>query len=553
VSETVYEVYGRGFGWTWRLRDAEQILAHGGRNHDDSLDVRREIDRTRAAVSQLGGDDVAFASTDVHDPEFVIEADLLPSGESRTGPEWVWRLQTSDDVLAHSAHHYQTETAAEEAIEEFVRLGSGALPVYNVGTEHDWRTNAAGVEVGKPSITGFLRELTRGVRHRRFLDQFETKIIVSGSRGKSSTVRRLDDVFNRRGYDTFTKITGNYPTIIHNGRVHPIERLGPRTTLYENVNVVSEFAPRLKAFDAGDVGIFENQAITEYTTRIVNQRFIKPDVLLMTNVRQDHNDTLGKRRQDIARSLARSVPAGTHVVNGEQHAELHAYMREEIEARGGTIEQVQIPERHRGLLGAETVHAVTTTLRAVGEDPVPDAELDAFIDRIQPEWSHLPGGRIFNAAEVNDVESTEMVRRALTDEGERVLPFVYLRYDRRGRTASFAEYMDLLAERDCIDRARVGGSGTGAFARNVDVPVTQHSASADAGEILDEMLAEDDPVLLMGNTVDEFMREMEIAIAERVQAYRERELTADVDSLAEVPPAPTTRPEDGGIDGERPD
>lgn len=528
MSETVYEVYGRGFGWTWRLRDDQELLAHGGRHYDDSLDTREEIDRTRAAIAQLGGDDIAFASTDVREPRFVVEQNPAPSGEQRGDDDWVWRLETSDSVLAHSAQRYPTEAAANESVERFETLGAGALPVYNVGSEHEWRIDADTVKVGKPSITGTVRELTRGIRHRDFLDKFETRIIVSGSRGKSSTVRRLDDVFNRRGYDTFTKITGNYPVIIHNGRVHPIERLGPRVTLYENVNVVGEFAPRLGAFDAGDVAIFENQAITQYTTRIVNERFIKPDVILMTNVRQDHNDTLGKDRQDIARSLARSVPEGTHVVNGEQHPALHEYMREEIEARGATIEQVAIPERHRGLLGAETVHAVNTTLRAINKEPVPDSELDAFLDRIQPEWSRVPGGRVFNAAEVNDVESTEMVRRTLTDEDETVLPFVYLRYDRRGRTASFAEYIDLLGERDCIDRARVCGAGTGAFARNVDVPVTQHSSAEDAGTVLDEMLAEDDPVLLMGNTVDEFMRGMELAIAERVKSYRESELVEDV-------------------------
>ncbi|TQQ83123.1 Mur ligase [Halonotius terrestris] len=424
--------------------------------------------------------------------------------------------------MAHSGQRYPSEADARAAIERFEELGVGALPVYNVGSEYEWRGPTEAVEVGRPSITGLLKELTRGRRHRDFLAQFDTRIIVSGSRGKSSTVRRLDDVFNRRGYDTFTKITGNYPVIIRNGRVHPIERQGPRTTLYENVNVIREFGPRIGEFDSKAVGIFENQAISEYTTRIVNQRFIQPDVILMTNVRQDHNDTLGKRRQDIARSLSRSVPAGTHVVNGEQHPALHEYMREEIEARGGTIEQVEVPARHRGLLGAETVHAVNTALQAVGETPVPAAELNAFIEQIQPEWVHLEGGRLFNAAEVNDVESTEMVRRSLVD-GENILPFVYLRFDRRGRTASFADYIDLLAERDCIDHVHVGGADTGTFARNVDVSVTVHEDDEDAATVLKELLTADQPVMLMGNTVDAFMRAMEDAIADRVVAYRDRE------------------------------
>ena len=196
-------------------------------------------------------------------------------------------------------------------------------------------------------------------------------------------------------------------------------------------------------------------------------------------------------------------------------------MAEEIEARGGSIEQVEVPARHRGLLGAETVHAVNTALQAVGEIPVPATELDAFIEQIQPEWVHLDGGRLFNAAEVNDVESTEMVRRSLVDGDGQILPFVYLRFDRRGRTASFAEYIDLLADRDCIDHVHVGGAGTDSFARNVDVSVTQHSRNEDASAVLSELLAGEQPLLLMGNTVDDFMRDMEAAIDDRIRAFRE--------------------------------
>lgn len=74
-----------------------------------------------------------------------------------------------------------------------------------------------------------------------------------------------------------------------------------------------------------------------------------------------------------------------------------------------------------------------------------------------------------------------------------------------------------LADRDPIRRARAGGAFTDVFAANVDVPVTTHDRDEDAGEVLDEMLSEEYPVMLMGNTVDEFMRDMEDEISERAQ------------------------------------
>jgi hypothetical protein len=138
------------------------------------------------------------------------------------------------------------------------------------------------------------------------------------------------------------------------------------------------------------------------------------------------------------------------------------------------------------------------------------------LDAIQPHWVQLPQGRIFNGAELNDIESTEAIRKALAGDTE-VLPFVYLRADRRSRTASFATYLNTLADRGLINKARAGGAFTDVFAANVDVPVIQHSRDEDAGVVLDEMLSEGSPVFLMGNTVDDFMRDIEIEISERAQ------------------------------------
>jgi hypothetical protein len=304
--------------------------------------------------------------------------------------------------------------------------------------------------------------------------------------------------------------------LIRNGNVIPIERTGAYTTLYENINVLQEFGPQLESYTPEDVGIFENQGITEYTTRLINKRFIKPHVVVIANVRQDHQDTLGKTIRDLARAFARTIPPGTKVVNGEQNPVLAEYMRDEIEQQGGEMRQVTIPDDQQGRIGAETVYAVNDVLRWLDMDPVPEEQLNAYLDAIQPRWIRLPNGRIFNGAEINDIESTEAIRQSLAGDSH-VLPFVYLRADRRSRTASFAKYLNTLAERDLIERARAGGAFTGVFASNVDVPVTEHSRDEDAGDVLDDMLEEGYPVLTMGNTVDDFMRDLENEIVTRAK------------------------------------
>ncbi|WP_239527745.1 Mur ligase family protein [Haloferax volcanii] len=520
MSRTAFEIYGRGFGWSWRLRGPAEVLATGSRHYDTSRAARDAIDIVRAAVAELSGNEESFPDTDVDAPDIIVEQEATPSGElPEERNNWVWRLQTANGVLGHSADRFPTEMAAQSAADQFLDYAAGALPMFLVGAEYEWKTGPKPIEVGSSSLTGLVSEATRGIRHRKVLNQIDTQIVVSGTRGKSSTTQRLDDVFNRRGYDTLTKITGNHPLLIHNGEVHPIERRGPRTTLYENISLIAEFVPELDAYEPDDVAIFENQGITEYTTRLFNQRLTDPDIIVLTNVRQDHTDTLGKTRTDLARSFARSVPAGTHVVSGEQHPVLHEYMQKEIERRGGTIEQVDIPDEHEGLIGSETIHAVNAVLDIVGEPSLPAEEIESFLSAIQPTWIELEDGLIFNAAEVNDVESTEMVRRVLVDD-ECITPFVYLRRDRRGRTASFAQYIELLFERELIDEAHIGGANTRAFAENVDVPTKCHSQNADPEQVLTELFTDGRPVILMGNTVDEFMREMQASIEQRVKKKR---------------------------------
>ena len=512
-EQGMFEVVRSEEGWHWRLSDAEVCLAIGTDRYDTSRAARQRIDRVRDAAAEL-------ESLDTDEFEYVDtpSADGGPTLRVR-GDEsleiFEWTLEADGETLAVPNFTYTERANAREAMRRFRHLATGAIPVYFVGTE-DETVEHDPFEVGMSTIRGASSLLTRGREHRKFLQNIDTRIVVSGIRGKSSTVKRLDDVFRRRGYDTLTKITGNHPLLIRNGNVIPIERRGAYTTLYENINVLQEFGPQLESYTPEDVGIFENQGITEYTTRLINKRFIKPHVVVIANVRQDHQDTLGKTIRDLARAFARTIPPGTKVVNGEQNPVLAEYMRDEIEQQGGEMRQVTIPDDQQGRIGAETVYAVNDVLRWLDMDPVPEEQLNAYLDAIQPRWIRLPNGRIFNGAEINDIESTEAIRQSLAGDSH-VLPFVYLRADRRSRTASFAKYLNTLAERDLIERARAGGAFTGVFASNVDVPVTEHSRDEDAGDVLDDMLEEGYPVLTMGNTVDDFMRDLENEIVTRAK------------------------------------
>lgn len=363
------------------------------------------------------------------------------------------------------------------------------------------------------SIQNLVRQLhtvaTRGPRHREIIGNISTRIVISGTRGKSGLTRRLHDIFSDRGYDTAAKITGDRPVMLHNGEQHPIERSG-RVTMYEN-------AREIRAHTPDDVLIVENQGITEYTNWVVNDFYVMPHIIVIPNIRQDHLDTLGGDRESIARSITRSIPSGIHVVNAEQSSELRQYLDKRLKPRGISITHVDIPNEHQHLLAAEAIYALDEVSRIVDDISLSQERMQSYLDEMRVSWIHVDGGRVYNAADVNDVESTEAVRQTLQhDNPEPIEVFMYLRKDRRSRTASFLEYLSRLDEEGVLARTHVTGPLTDVFAQKADFPVVQHDETEEtADDVLDEMLASDRPVFLVGNTVAHFMRDMEDAINER--------------------------------------
>lgn len=504
-EEFYFQRHESNAGWYWTFHKKGHLLTQSPGTFDAPEQLHSAVETVRAASAVLDGEpDKQFDGRRAANLVNNVQCSIL-----KYGGQYEWVLKNDNKVLARSMSTYETESNALDAGNEFcTQAKMSQLRAY--GGDPDNRGTP--FDVGSTSIRSALRSLAtlpvRGFRHRRTIQAVDTRIIVSGIRGKSSTTRRLGDIFNRRGYGTLTKITGNQPHLVRNGEVIPLNREGARTTLYENINVFRENARKLGSESSDSVAIFENQGITEYTTRLINRLFVSPDVILLTNVRRDHQDTLGETRADIARSFAKSVPSGTHVVCGEQHPVIYDYLESEVTSAGATIEQVTVPEEHTDLLGAETVHAVNHTLRAVDESPLPDEEIESYLTQIQPTWTLLPNGRVFNAAEVNDVESTEAVRRALP-ESDHVTPFVFLRADRRGRTASFVSYLNHLTEQGIVDKGYVMGQGSSVFASETDCHMAKFASDSEPSNVLQTLLQEGLPVMLMGNTVDEFMRDFE--------------------------------------------
>lgn len=341
-----------------------------------------------------------------------------------------------------------------------------------------------------------------GPLHRRRLADIQIRIAVTGVRGKSTAVQWLHQILFDRGYDTYGKVTGTVPASIYKGFMFRLDR--PETVrLYENER-------QLRRFGNIDAAIVENQGLHGYTTRLVNEKYVRPHVAFMTNVREDHLDTLGESRPEIARSLARAIPRETQVVCGEQNDSLLQYLEAELDRRDASLTPVEVPPEHDEIPGSEVAYGLNPVLEAVDEPPLRDEEIAELLEKFRAAWTHLAGGRVFDAAAANDPQSTELIRRYLTAEtGEVIQPLAYLREDRPGRTATFRRYLQGLADRGAIEQARVVGPQARLLERHVSFPVIVHDETAESPDgVLEAALADGWPVVTMANAVPEFMQEL---------------------------------------------
>ncbi len=349
----------------------------------------------------------------------------------------------------------------------------------------------------------------RGRSHFARVEQTPYRVTVSGVRGKSTVVRWLNEALVSRGFETYAKVTGNHPLSYRNLTEYEIPRSGP-TRLYENERELRKYSPV-------DAIIAENQGIREYTTRLANELF-KPQVVLIINIRRDHQSTLGTNLTDIARVFTRTVPAGACVISGDRNKAINQYLREEFKKTNNEF-LVATPRPEYPLedvFGARSAFIVDETLRALGLDPLPPAKIESYINRLHAEWGwqRLKGGIIANGAMMNDIESTELLRQFLverygdTDSSTNTItPFIYTRRDRAGRTTSFVHYINWLTEHEFIDRVHAAGSHARLLERRVDCEFVHHSESADPEDVLNVCLADEYPIYVMGNTVSEFMRD----------------------------------------------
>jgi len=302
--------------------------------------------------------------------------------------------------------------------------------------------------------------------------RFALVIHVNGTRGKSTVTRMIHAMLRCRGMAVFGKTTGSAARLLMpDGREKPVLRFGPANIREQrNIMIMCAFAgSRVRRQDRALV--FECNAVQE-ELQYVCAKWLKPDITVITNVREDHVLELGTAEQ-AARIFAAAIPGNSALVTSEsafkdiwetaaKQNNLRLYHINPLEA-GACV----FPENAACVFGVadfleiDRAQALESTARHK-----PDTGAFAVYS-----WKDNQRRVFFaDARAANDIESTNRLATAalrITPPGARRILLLVNREDRPDRTELFMRYiMDKYAE-SCFDEYLCLGHTPFAFRRAV--------------------------------------------------------------------------------------
>jgi len=284
--------------------------------------------------------------------------------------------------------------------------------------------------------------------HERRLRRIPIRVHVNGTRGKSTTTRLIAAGLRAGGHRVIAKTTGTLPRIIlEDGSEIPVHRRG-RATIREQMTTIA-LAARRKA----DAVVLECMAIHPEMQWVSERRMVRATVGVMTNVRLDHMEVMGRTREAIARALSLTVPLrGVLVAGSRDHLELFT----EACARHGSVLRpapdplesettaeeaaVEFPENTATALAVCEAVGVDRERALQGmRDAIPD------VGALRVHRTRVAGKRItfINAFSLNDVDSLQAVWRRFEQAGACARPVIVIlncRADRPLRSEVFGGF-----------------------------------------------------------------------------------------------------------------
>lgn len=254
--------------------------------------------------------------------------------------------------------------------------------------------------------------------------------------------RQIAAALRASGRSVVAKTTGSKPSLIlPDGSEQEIPRLGP-ASLLEQKRFLS-LAARLSA----DALVAEMMSIAPECLAVESGKIFRPGILVVTNVRLDHEEEMGRTVEEVAESLATAIPPQSTVLVCV--AEWHPVFDRTARKKKCRVIHMAPDETENPLPGVDFPENVRVSLAVADQLGIDRETALRGIAAANPDfgslriWSMVSpvSGRNWQFASIfaaNEPESTrialERVRSRVPFEGRWTIALLNLRSDRASRT-----------------------------------------------------------------------------------------------------------------------
>jgi len=357
------------------------------------------------------------------------------------------------------------------------------------------------------------------VRHEKRVKSIPVRIWVNGSRGKSSVTRLIAAGLRAGDKKVIAKTTGTRASLImDNQNEQPVMRLG-MPNIREQVKIY-----RQASAERPDAIVFECMALRPDLQYSEAVHIVKPNTVVITNLRADHLDIMGPSIKDVAEHFLNALPNNVNLFLGDSTvATDHDHI---IRSKNAKV-HLSNPERIsnstlRDFHYIEHKANVALALDVCKHFGVKEQDAITAMRNTTPDPGVLRKHKIalgnkevtlVNAMAANDPDSTYLIWQMIDKDYPQINILVNCRNDRIDRSFQMA---DLIRERLRADKYILTGTGTEILARKL-FKIIEHEKILDVGrkkpeDVVDavaDFVSDNSFIFAMGNTVgygEEMMR-----------------------------------------------
>ena len=297
-------------------------------------------------------------------------------------------------------------------------------------------------------------------------NRMKIRVLVNGTRGKSSVTRLISAALRKSGIATMAKVSGTEPRLIYpSGEEEKIIRKA-HPNILEQVKFLKEAARR-----GAEAVVMEVMALIPQYQWITEHRMFSSTIGVITNVRADHLEVMGPTLEDVGVAISGTIPENSVVVSSE--VEMRDFLKEKADMVGTKIKFVSgetiTDEMMRPFSYLEHRDNVACALEICRELGISDETALEGMHEAIPDpgvlrtfYVHAEGKKFefINAFSANDPVSTLQIWRRMEKKFVSEQTKVVLLNGRKDRMARSVELAEFVVSYLPLDYLILTGVGT---------------------------------------------------------------------------------------------